>query len=278
MKNLIYQYWDGKVLPSARAGSDNMKAYAQKVGADYLFEDNPRFVTNLGSYSPHYGAFKPVFTEKFHEYDNILFTDTDVFAVERLEEDIFEGFNADVGICTEPLQPKIRAKKSSGVTTGTMDELWAQTIKTKWGVNMPRTPEGLLKVYNSGVVLYSNKGLLKAKENFVPFKNYVNLIKSTKGLTPFYTCDQPYLHAMLKVANLEYIEMDNNWNSYITWVNHTNKIKRVCDSRNENTKFVHIQMRGADKYDAEKLWRITNLPVEEWGKDAWGETFKRGIC
>ena len=90
MKNIIYQYWDGKLTVGCKAGSENMKQYANRIGADYLFEHNPRFVTNLGGYSPHYGAFKPIYNKNFHTYDNVLFTDTDVFAIEGLEENIFE--------------------------------------------------------------------------------------------------------------------------------------------------------------------------------------------
>lgn len=263
MKNLIYQYWDGNILQGCQAGIDNMKAYAERIGAEYLFEHNPRFVTNLGSYSPHYGAFKPIYDEKFHEYDNVLFTDTDVFAVDNLKENIFVGFDADIGICTETFQPKARAKLT-GQISGTNDEKWAAAVKAKWGVEMQRTPEGLLKVYNSGVVLYSNKGLLKAKERFVPFMEYVNLIKST-GLGSFYTCDQPYLHAMLTVANMDYVEMDNNWNSF---VHHCGtgkeKIRPINDMRTNDTKFVHIQLRAADHNDAKWHWNITNLPENEW--------------
>ena len=67
-----------------------MKRYAGQIGADYLFELNPRFVTNLGRYSPHYGSFKPVYDKSFYKYDNVLYTDTDVFAVEGLKENIFD--------------------------------------------------------------------------------------------------------------------------------------------------------------------------------------------
>lgn len=274
VKNLIYKYWDGNLTVGCKAGSENMKQYANRIGADYLFEHNPRFVTNLGPYSPHYGAFKPVFNEKFHVYDNVLFADTDVFAVDGLTENIFENFNADIGICTEPLQPKIRVTIKSKIITKTMDEQWAKMVKSQWHVEMPRTEEELLKVYNSGVVLYSNKGLLKAKERFVPFKQYVDLVKSTKGLSSFYTCDQPYLHAMLKITNMDYVELSNDWNALIHYLgDYTMKIKPVSDPRTKHTKFVHIQMRGADHYDAEKLWKITNLPVEEWGVDYWGNRF-----
>ena len=83
MKNVIYQYWDGKVRQSVHAGVAAMKKYADYVGADYVFEDNPNWLrskvgADFGGYSPHYGAFKPLWSKKYREYDNILFCDTDI--------------------------------------------------------------------------------------------------------------------------------------------------------------------------------------------------------
>ena len=263
MKNLIYQYWDGNITPGCKAGVAAMKLYANSIGAEYLFEHNPRFVTNLGHYSPHYGSFKPIYDESFHVYDNVLFVDTDVFPVNKLTENIFTNFNVDVGICTEPFQPTHRAN-ISGSICGAMDEKWAAMVKTKWNVDMPRTPEGLLKVYNSGVVMYSNRGLKKAKENFVQFHKYVQAVKSN-GISTFYTADQNYLHAMLQVANIEYVELDAGWNSYVHYLGDGSmKVRPVNDMRTPYTKFVHIQLRCADNYDADKLNRITNLPEAEW--------------
>lgn len=241
-----------------------MRSYADRIGAEYLFEHNPMFVTNLGSYSPHYGSFKPIYDESFHKYDNVLFADTDVFAVYGLTEDIFEGFDSDMGICTEPFQPNQRAK-IPGAISGANDEKWASVIKSRWNVEMPRTSEGLLKVYNSGVVMYSNKGLLAARERFVPFLEYVNLIKSN-WISNFYTADQNYVHAMLTVANMDYVELDPGWNSFIHpyHVDASKTVININDSRTETTKFVHIQLRSADHWDAATQERITNLAQSEW--------------
>jgi len=264
MRNLIYQYWDGDILPGVKASVYNIKKYAFRIGAKYLFEMNPKFVTNLGSYSPHYGSFKPIYNENFHTYDNVLFLDTDIFAVEGLQDNIFENFKAEIGICTEPFQPKHRAKLTKFIC-GKADEQWASIVETHWKVKMPRTEEGLLKVYNSGVVMYSHKGLLKAREKFIPFIEYVNLIKSKK-LISFYTADQNYLHAMLQVAKIDYIELDKEWNEFIHMYypgSQTTK-KEIRDPRTENTKFVHIQASGFSNFDEHKLWRITNLPQDNW--------------
>lgn len=264
VKNLIYQYWDGNLVPGVRASAENISQYAKHIGVEHLFEENPRFVNNLGCYSPHYGSFKPIFDESFHQYDNVLFLDADIFAVDGLKENIFEGFSAELGICTEPLQPELR-KQAVGKITATTDELWAKTINAKWGVQMPRDKNGLLKVYNSGMVLYSNKGLLKAKQNFVPFKEYVDLINSTRGLDSFYTADQNYVHAMLEVADMDWVELDNEWNHLIHWMrNPKTNVRELHNPRNKNTKLVHIQANGISNYDAETHWRITNLPKNEW--------------
>lgn len=264
MNNLIYQYWDGDLLPGTHAGVANMRAYAGRIGAEYLFEHNPRFAKNLGKYTPHYGAFKPIYDESFHGYDNVLFADCDVFAVEGLTESIFDGFDAEIGICTEPFQPEQRAK-IPGLISKASDEKWAGVIKSRWGVKMPRTPAGLFKVYNSGVVLYSNAGLMAARKKFVPFAEYVNLVSSS-GCRNFYTADQNYLHAMLFVAGMNYVELDNGWNSYIHayHVDARKKKTRVNDSRTRSTKFVHVQLRSADHWDAATHHRITNLPESEW--------------
>ena len=267
MKNLIYQYWDGDLLPGCRAGIENMQAYAGRIGSEYLFEHNPRFATNLGPYTPHYGAFKPIYDESFHKYDNVLFTDTDVFATDGLKENIFECFDVqvarpDIAICTEPDQPRLRVN-TAGRITSKSDEKWADVIEAKWHTKVPRTIDGLVKVYNSGVVLYSNAGLLKARERFVPFKEYVSTINAA-SLIAFYTCDQPYLHAMLDVANMNWVELDNGWNSYIHYVRQGKEPKCVNDTRTKNTKFVHVQLAGADHLDAETHRRIVNLPQNEW--------------
>ena len=44
MKVAIYQFWDGNVRESALAGVKNMKSYAEKIGADYKFENNPNWL------------------------------------------------------------------------------------------------------------------------------------------------------------------------------------------------------------------------------------------
>lgn len=264
MKTLIYQYWDGKITEACRAGVANMKHYAESIGADYIFEENPAFIKDrrFGNYSPHYGAFKPIFDKKMQEYDKVLFADTDIFAVEGLEENIFDAFVGNFGICTEPFQPKQR-QITLGRITSAQDELWASTVEREFGGKMPRTDD-LVRIYNTGVVLYSKRGMQQFRDRFASFDEYVACIKRT-NLNSFYMCDQPYLHAMLFSNDVVVQEMDNGWNSYIHYISDTvNRKRRLNDCRDENTKFVHQQLAGADNFTAQTCYRVTNLPIDEW--------------
>lgn len=266
--NLIYQYWDGEVRESCLAGVNAMKKYAETIGAEYIFEDNPRFLNkhfgyDFGNYSPHYGAFKPIFDESFDKYDKILFVDTDVFPVEELETNIFDEFTGEIGICNEPFQPKQRLI-TKGRITSAQDDKWAKMVKDIWGAEVPRV-DGLVEVFNTGMVLYSKEARQKAREEWVDPQTYVSFVRS-KRLDAFYTCDQPYLHAMMFVCNFDVQRMNNGWNSYIHYtrdIHHSDRY--LCDWRDEETKFVHVQFAGADNLDAETHWRIVNLPKEEWG-------------
>ena len=269
--NLIYQYWDGNVRPSAQYGSDCMKAYAERIGADYLFDRNANFGRSysLGRVAPYYGCFKPVFDDAMLEYDNILFCDTDIFPLEDCNENIFDSFNGELAMATEPLQPQYRydpnLKKQCNVKT---ENQWAKLVTDKYGCELPTDDKGRYKVYNSGVVLYSNEGLRKCREQFQPFKDYVDMIEQDQLVRgKVYGTDQGYLHAMATSMDIDFVELDNEWNRYITWCPYDNSktfVRTAVDPRTPNTKFVHIQMRGADNQSDRWHWTIANKPKQEW--------------
>lgn len=266
MKNVIYQYWDGPMNPCIEYSKEQFKNYADKIGCDYIFEHNPKYVSNLGKYSPHYGAFKPVFESSFDKYDNVMFVDSDVFPVNNIEENIFSEFAAsekEIGICEEWNAPKVRTKYTIAGINNSNDEKWVKVIEDKWGVTLPRTKEGLPSVFNSGMVLYSKSGRDKAKKSFVNFSEYVKLI-SKSGLPAFYTCDQPYIHAMLEVCKFDWITMDYKWNSSVHYQPSTPAPRPVVDLRKQDTNFVHIQLSGKYKLNKSQLNMVVNLPTSMW--------------
>ena len=66
------------------------------------------------------------------------------------------------------------------------------------------------------------------------------------------------------MQKLNWSELDQDWNRYVHYLPNTKDPRPVNDTRTPTTKFVHIQLRCADDWDAEKLWRITNLQEEDW--------------
>ena len=260
--NLIYQYWIGDMRSGVYASMDNMQQYAKRIGAAYRFDKDPNIASKLVDVPLYYEDMNPILDDSFLKYDKVLVVDMDVFAIDGLIKSIFDLPITDVGICTEPQQPEMRARLS-GHICGAKDEIWARAIKDKYGIDAPRNEAGLLKVYNTGVLVFSKAGMQKARQRFAPFQEYVDTVRKA-GLSKFYTIDQNYFHAMM-VKHLDYTELDNGWNSYVHYVGSaSDKPRPINDSRNESTKFVHIQLRGADDFDADKLWRITNRPQNEW--------------
>ena len=264
MKNLIYQYWLGKPGLAVQYGSANMKAYAEKIGADYIFKTNPIWAQQYSDIAQYYNAFEPIWNNTYHEkYDNILFVDTDVFGVDGLTENIFEQGVTEIGICDEP-HKEISHLTTRGHINTAGDEKWNKVMRQRFGKEMPRNKDGNLKIYNSGVVLYTKEGREKAQKNWIPFKEYISAVRMA-GCNRFYTIDQNYLHAMLIIGNHNFTKLDSGWNSYVHYDGDSNTVPRaVIDNRTDKTKFVHVQLRGADDQDANWHYTVVNKPVSEW--------------
>ena len=266
MKTLIYQCWDGEERKGNLAGVKLMKDYADKIGAEHIYEHNPQFRTDLGSYSPNYGKFKPVY--EHGDYDYVMYADCDVVPRDNCTENIFEMFDdemVEIGICEEPNAPLARSKYTiGGGINNANDERWVELVEKKWPVKMPRTSSGLPKVYNSGMILWSKTGMEKAREDFFDFGKYVKLMNAF-NMPAFYTCDQPYIHAMLEVCDFNWKTIPYKWNSSVHYDPGNKTAPRpVIDLRKDNCNFVHIQLNGADNWSEDKIHRVVNLPVSEW--------------
>ena len=274
MTNLIYQFWDGEIQPAHQASASKMADYALNIGAKYFFDDNPRFLRNHFKMSFHgnsayYGAFKPVFDSGFDQYDNILFCDCDVFPKDGLTENIFDGFTGDIAMCTEPDQPELRKITANPWITHESDTFWADLMdgQDSNGTPLPRLEDGSVEIFNGGVVLWSKEARLRFREGCMPFEEYVAIIQSTE-LDNYYCTDQPYLHAMAFMKNFDVQRLDNGWNSYVHHQRYKGDNERyVIDSRDDNTKFVHVQLDGADDLDEEAILSIVNDAQEDWVVD-----------
>ena len=257
--NLIYQFWSGKVPFYARESSKAIKAYADMVGAEYRFDDNPKPL-NVPN-AEYLNCFRPLLDESFLKYDKVLFLDMDIFPREGIAENIFDVPVKGIGICEEPQQPDLR-ETASGPINSKADNAWAKILKTRWNIDHPRDEKGRCRVFNSGVVMYTREGIEQAKKHFIDFKQYTHAMA---GLNRFYALDQNYLNANLFSDKIDWTIMSTDWNTQIHYIGDPNlKPRPIYDVRNENTKFVHIQLRGRDQLTTEKIYDITNKPISEW--------------
>lgn len=262
--NLIYQQWSGVPRASAYAGASAMAEYAARIGAEHQFVVREKPWHDVGPKSVHHDKFLPLWLGTHDQYERVLFADTDIFPVEGLQQDIFEGFDGEVGWCTEPLQPDLRKKATSGICHE-QDEKWAAMVRTEWGGLMPRRQDGLLKIYNAGLMLWSRAGLQRARRQFTTARDYVHIVHKRHRLNhAYYGSDQTLMHAMCFSHGLDVRELDNEWNRYVHYETRDGQIVRVIDPRTPDTRMVHIQLRGADDWDQATLHRVANLPQSEW--------------
>lgn len=96
MKNIILQHFDGELRPLDKLSIDNIKKYAEYIGADYQLITGKPFNKRLTS--PCQKVI--IIDERFDDWDNALMLDIDMFAPKNMKENIFEqtgvGLYADV--------------------------------------------------------------------------------------------------------------------------------------------------------------------------------------
>lgn len=270
---LIYQVWSGNLRPGCKRSSKLLKQYAERIGADYRLDIDPNIAGSVCDVPMYFEWLNPMLDDSFTEYGTVCVLDMDIFPIKNLEENIFDQMDDhhDFGVCDEPFQGRYRASTTiGGHINSANDEKWASLVAAEYGVEMPRDAEGYVKVYNAGNVVFSNKGMQLIRDQFVPFQDYINYMRSNK-MGRFYTVDQNYFHAMM-FANETMIDgksticqMDRGWNDYVHEVRGPLGITTpIHDPRDASTKFVHVQLSGGDMFDDDKLDRITNLPQGQW--------------
>ena len=97
------------------------------------------------------------------------------------------------------------------------DNIWAASVKKKYGMDVNRDIKERPLVYNSGVIVLTKEGILAAREKFTPFEEHIQHLKSN-NLSGFYLSDQTYYQTMLHSSGVDFKIMDYKWNSQIHWL------------------------------------------------------------
>lgn len=261
MKNLIYQYWKGPMKPGVAASTALMKAYADRIGAEYRFDHNITIAGHVVNVPIYYEPANPLVSAEFDVYDNVALVDIDVYPVEGLDDSMFALLDGeDAGICTEPKQPYFRTIYNSGGINSAIDKQWADRCEKRWGVKYPTDELNRPEVFNTGVVVISKAGLQKMKKTWPSFQEYVD---NMQGFPRFYTLFQDYFSAFIHSSGFNLKRLPNEWNCYMHKVGaHPNA--EIGDNRPYNAKLVHVMFRTADDWSASALHQVTNKPVNEW--------------
>lgn len=256
MRNLIYQFWQGNPPYYAKVSSNQIKAYADYVDADYRCDINKPFLN--GSNTNYMNCLRPIYDADFEKYDNVLFLDMDIFVKENAKENIFDVNVNGIGMVQEKLQLDLREKSTSAINT-INDKAWASKIKNKFNIEVPTDSKNRPLVYNSGVVMYTSQARTAARE----WINYEEYRKSLSNMDRFYQLDQNYLGVVAFSGKTEFTELDVKWNAQVYYTG--NKQPRdVIDNRKEDTVFVHLQTRPRDILNDSMINDIVNKPVSEW--------------
>ena len=147
--NIILQHFDGDLRPLDEKSIENIKAYADMVGAEYRLIRGKPFRKHLTS--PCQKVY--MLDKEFDQYDQVLMLDIDMFAPIGMEENIFElegvGLYADV---QKMLHRKIAAQYPMianlsvpywGGAIYKMDKTMRTKLRTHLGSN-----EGWMNNYN----------------------------------------------------------------------------------------------------------------------------------
>lgn len=252
MKHLIFQSYHGPLKPGTIAGIDNMKEYARRIGAAHMLDLDQRFTRDMvdAPAVPYFDRFRPVYDYVFSYCEKVAYVDCDVFATDRLKQSIFDHPVGDFALAPEPDQPAFRMASHSAIRTA-RDEIWASRVKRLWGWTMPRDEQGRLLVFNAGVILWSREGLQKCRTGFLPMGEYR---RALRHVGDFYARDQNYIHAMAFSGRFNFTPLDVEWNRQL----HGLHGGSTYDARTKDTKFVHVQLSGADHQDAAWHHRIVN--------------------
>ena len=252
MKAAIYQYWCGNLpLGYARLSRNLFTEYARVNHIHYRFDENPSFFK--GKYSEYYHALRPIYDEWFHSFDLVLYVDMDVFPTRSASPALFESSIGHLAMAEERGEPMFR-KIAAGPINERRDARWACLCRHVYGARLPTLATGEVRVFNSGVVLYSRDGMRACSQLFPNRRVYSTLIRLT-GLPRFYRLDQNYLGLAGFMNGVSFTELQNAWNR---------RVKTAPDGTydydvtEEKAQFVHLQTRDRKNLSETEILAVVN--------------------
>ena len=235
MKNLIIQYYNQKLPKWGQISRKMFEQYAAKHGAEYEYYDKLEFCPEV----PYFENLNLVYNDRFLCYNNILYVDMDVIP-QNMEENIFDeaDFIEDIGMV-----PECKPHGMNADPFHLLPNVEYQFRKACFNFGCPvrmatRGPAPYL-ILNSGVMLWTKQGRMKARKRFMYWKDWYDGVEMSQ-----LKLDQPFITSQVTKC-LKYEEMDLKWNAYPAFRFHEGMIPK---ERN----FIHYT--GGKKKFIEELY------------------------
>jgi hypothetical protein len=223
--NLIYQVSIGENTKLTDFCTKSVKAYAERIGADYIIQEEPILkikpdekrterVGKCGGWIKH--GYMPIFEKEnvfnyFNDYDKCCVIDNDIYIRPNVIKNIFNKIDdndvvASIYECDQPLTDEY-ARKINFYSVGSLhqrqDVKWE--FKQKTGIDF----------FNSGVMLYNSKNMLKVLDGMTPkeflsqpiLKDFIDGIGNLK-----WQSDQLTLNYFFKKKDIKVKRLNWAWN------------------------------------------------------------------
>lgn len=259
MKTLIYQVYTGKRKNLYDFCTASVKAYAKRIGADYICQRNPilmikpdPFNTNRSKESyMKYGGFLPIYEKEnafayFRSYDKIAIVDADIYVREtapNIFDEIDDGHDfAGVIERQMPLTENYFKKIAN------YSRMQYQTIKTvdwKWNKHGA-------EFYNMGLMVM-NKSMGKYLKGETPaqflkrpaFKPFIDGLGAWKWST-----DQTLLNVWVKEEKMRQKHLDWKWNGLYN---------AIPNDKLKEAHFIHFFLKDILPMAGENIEELADL-------------------
>ncbi len=246
MKQIIYQVYTGKNSRLYDTCTASVKAYAERIGADYYVQRQPLlmikpdpFTTNRSKESyEKYGGFLPIYEKEnafkyLKTYDQVAIIDADIYVRPECDESVFDAAGPDVDFAgvLEREMPCTH-QYASKLNNYTRMQYGMPGLSKFFDWNNDRGAD----FYNMGMMVL-NKSIDKylngdTPEEFIRrphFKPFVDGIGNWKWST-----DQTLLNVWVKEEKMKVNNLNFKWNGLFTGIEQ-DKIKE-CN-------FVHFFLK-----------------------------------
>jgi|TARA_Y100000310_G_scaffold34476_1_gene32651 hypothetical protein len=189
--------------------------YAERHNADYFFFTEK----SINSTSNYFEKCRIYLDGMFDQYDKVLYADIDVIP-KNMEASVFDIDVIDVAGWPEWSYPKLKRSipwNASKPLRDRYNHFGSKIVKAK------TVPSSTIRMINTGVVLWSKKARLFARENFDSYEDWFQfrnsqLDKKWGGIAGHssHCLDQPFFNAMWSKYDMDVLETSHIWNRFPT--------------------------------------------------------------